>query len=71
MESHIFVTKKSQQAPWTPMDAIEKFIVYLAANSYLIGDSNHSVRISQTEFSKQSALFQGNWLRFSALTNMQ
>ena len=58
---------------WEPMIIEGEFILYWVADTYLLNDFEHSLRISTTDFSfvENSALFEANILRFRALASLK
>ena len=58
---------------WVPMKTEGRFIVLMVADTYLTNDFEYSLRISTTDFSyvANTALFEGNILRFRALSNLK
>ena len=50
-----------------------EFILYWVADTYLLNDFEHSLRISTTDFSyvANTALFEANILRFRALASLK
>ena len=55
------------------MSSMDRFIIYIVANTYLSNDYEYSLRISTIDFSfiANSSLFEGNILRFRALASLK
>ena len=64
----------SEQATiWEPMIIEGEFILHWVADTYLLNDFEHSLRISTTDFSyvANTAVFEANILRFRTLASLK
>ena len=65
--------QSDQPTIWEPMIIEGEFILHWVADTYLLNDFEHSLRISTTDFSyvANTALFEANILRFRALASLK
>ena len=65
--------KSQDTQQWRPMGQEAQFILFCVLNSFLICDYEYCLRITQTDFSfvANSALFEGNLLRFRSIASLK